>query len=376
VAAIDKLLKAALSLPILTVPAKAGAAEVGEIGITTLAYKERGLMQVIEPVLWTRAQLAEVWEVQASLATDSVSGASPRVVSNQSGTPVQTLTGASVRDSRGLGDVKVARRFGELSLQGSAAYSKEHDYESVAFGVEGRWDLNQRNTTLALGYGRSDDRVSSHDDPTLDEPRDTNEYLFGLTQILSPTSLVQSTVTVSRGKGYYNDPYKVTFSFYPDAPPVLAADTRPDHRDTVAWLTRYREHFPSARGTLQAEYRYYRDDWGIRAHTLEVAWQQTMSETFALRPSLRYYTQDAADFYSPVVPRPQPALQSSDQRLGAFGGLSPSVRGIWKVGDKYTLEATVGYIQNSRDLHLGGGGSSAFETLRAWYGILGISRPF
>jgi len=70
------LMQAALALPILAVCAKAGAAEVGEIGISTLGYKERGLMRVIEPVLWGRAQIAEVWEVQASAAVEFMSGAS------------------------------------------------------------------------------------------------------------------------------------------------------------------------------------------------------------------------------------------------------------------------------------------------------------
>lgn len=369
------LVHAALALPIIAIPAKAGAAEVGEVGITVLGYKERGLMKVTEPVLWGRAQFLEDWEVQASAAIDIVSGASPQLVSNVTGRPVQTITGASVDDRRKLADVKVARRIGELALQVSGAYSNEEDYLSKAFGIEGRMDLNQRNTTLALGYGQSRDRVRSSDDATLDEPRKTREYLAGVTQVLSPTALVQSTVTVARGKGWYNDPYKVTFTFYPGDPPILMGDTRPNQRDTLAWLTRYRAHLPTLAGTLQADYRFYRDDWGIRAHTLEVAWQQQMGERLALRPALRYYTQTAADFYSPVIPRPQPAVLSSDQRLGAFGGLSPSLRAILRL-DAFTLEATLGYVYNARNLRLGGEGSEAFQTLRAYYAIVGISRAF
>ena len=376
VTALATLVHAAFSLPILALPAKAGAAEVGEVGITLLGYKERGLMKVTEPVLWGRAQFLEVWEIQATAAIDIVSGASPQLVSNATGRPVQTITGASIVDHRRLADLKATRRLGDFSLQGSVAYSKEEDYRSKAFGVEGRMDLNQRNTTLVLGYGQANDRVGSSDNPRLDEPRDTREYLAGFTQILSPTALVQSTVTVARGKGWYNDPYKVTFTFYPTAFPIIAADTRPDHRNSLAWLTRYRAHVPAVNGTLQADYRFYRDDWGIRAHTLEVAWQQQVSERLALRPALRYYTQDAADFYSPIVPLPQPALLSSDQRLGAFGGVSPSLRAILRLDNGLRLEGTLGYIHSARNLHFGGGGSEAFETLRAIYGIIGVSRAF
>ena len=375
-AAASALMSAALALPILAVPARAGAAEVGAIGVSILRYQERGLMRVTEPVAWGHARFAEVWEVQASAAVDIVTGASPQLVSNISGKPVQTITGASVDDRRKTGDVKVSRRVGEATLGASYLVSKEEDYRSKAFGIEARLDLDQRNTTLTAAYGRSRDRVGSSDNPALDEPRDTHEYLIGITQVLTQTSAVQSTLTHARGRGWYNDPYKSTFSVVPGGGFVVSADLRPDSRDTLAWLTRYRRHFPAAGATLQADYRFYRDDWDIRAHTLEVAWHQRVDERWAVRPALRYYTQSKASFYSPVVPVPQPALQSSDQRLAAFGGLSPSLRVIVTGDTGWSVEATAGYIHNAKALRAGGGGSEAFETLRAWYGILSVSHSF
>ena len=375
--ALGALMQAALALPILAVAAKAGAAQVGEIGITTLGYKERGLMKVTEPVLWGRIQIAEVWEIEASGAIDIVTGASPELVSNVSGTPVQSVTGASINDRRTTGDVKVTRRFGDYAIAASTAHSNEEDYHSKSWAVEGRADLNQRNTTIVASYGESHDHVGSSIDPTLNAPRDTHEYLAGVTQVLSPLSIVQSTVTYSRGRGYYNDPYKLTLTFYPDQLlPTLLPDRRPDHRDMLAWLTRYRHHYPEANGTLQAEYRFFHDDWGITAHTVEVGWEQRVGERWAVRPGLRYYTQGQADFYSPVIPQPAPAVLSSDQRLGAFGGLSPSLRVTWRGDEGWTVEGTAGYVQNSASFRLGGSGSEAFATLRAVYGILTVSRAF
>ncbi|MGZ5067284.1 MAG: DUF3570 domain-containing protein [Usitatibacter sp.] len=370
------LMQAALALPILVVPARAGAADVGEVGFTLLGYKERGLMKVTEPVLWGHAQFLDAWEIQASGAVDIITGASPQLVTNVSGKPVNSISGASINDRRNTGDVKLTRHFGDFAFSASRALSKEEDYRSKSFGLEARMDLNQKNTTVVAGYGKSNDRVLSSDNPQLDEPRRTEEFLVGVTQVLSPTALVQSTLTATRGEGWYNDPYKLTFTIYPSGPPLLMADTRPDHRDTWAWLTRYRRHFPEAHGTLQAEYRFYRDDWGIRAHTVEVAWQHELDERWSLRPALRYYTQDAADFYSPVIPVPHPAILSSDQRLGAFGGLSPSLRATLRLAGGVVVEGTLGYVQNARNFHLGGSGSEAFETLRAVYGLIGVRRAF
>jgi len=76
------------------------------------------------------------------------------------------------------------------------------------------------------------------------------------------------------------------------------------------------------------------------------------------------------------VTRPPAAVHSSDQRLGSFGGLSPSLRAILRVHDKLTLDGTLGYVQNSRSFHWGGSGSEAFETLRAWYGLVGATWAF
>jgi hypothetical protein len=375
--ALAALTRAALALPILAVSARAGAAHVGEIGLSALGYKERGLMKVTEPVIWGRLAWDDVWELETSGAVDIVTGASPELVSNLSGTPVQSVTGASINDRRRTNELRAKRRFGDFSLAVSRAVSNEEDYRSHAYAVQGELDLDERRTTLVVGLGRSNDRIGSSIDPVLDERRDTREYLAGVTQVLSPLAVVQSTVTISRGEGWFNDPYKSTLTFYPDEDlPVLFPDRRPGHRDALAWLTRYRRHFPEARGTLQADYRYFRDDWGIRAHTLELAWQQDLGDRWSVRPALRYYTQGAADFYSPVVPRPQPEVLSSDQRLGAFGGLSPSLRVTLRLEEGLVVEATAGYVHDSASLRMGGGGSAAFSTLRAVYGILSLSHPF
>jgi hypothetical protein len=374
--ALAGLLQAALALPILVVPARAGAATVGEVGFTLLGYKEQGLMKITEPIIWGDAVIDEKWELSASGAIDIITGASPQLVSNATGKPVQTITGASISDRRRTYNVKVGRRFGDFTFSASRAHSEEEDYISHAFGLEARWDLNQKLTTLTAGYGKSNDRVRSSDNPALDEPRYTDEYLFGITQVLSPVAIIQSSLRYARGQGDYNDPYKLTLTFYPDAPPAFLPDTRPASRDTWAWTTRYRRHFPSPDATLQVDYRYYHDDWGIDAHTLEGAWQFPVAEHYALRPALRYYTQSAADFYSPTIPRPTPAILSSDQRLSAFGGLSPSLRLIYRNESGLTVEGTAGYVYNARTLHFGGGGNEAFETLRAYYGLVSVSHAF
>lgn len=374
--ALAGLLQAAVALPVLVLPMRAGAVQAGEAGAAVLSYRERGLMKVTEPVAWVRLDLDGQWEFRASGVVDIVSGASPRLVTNQSGEPVQSLTGASIRDRRVGSDLGVARRWGDVKLGVSHARSDEDDYQSRAFGAQAAWELDQRLTTITAGYGRASDRVRSTENPNLDEPRRTTELLLGVARVLSPVAVVQTSVQTSRGRGWYNDPYKLTLTFPPGGGlPVLARDVRPDHRASVAWLTRYRHRFASAAGTLQAEYRYYRDGWGIRAHAIEAGWSQDLPQGWALRPALRYATQSAASFYSPTVPLPVPAAQSSDQRLAAYGSLSPSIKVTKALDGGFSLEASAGWYVNAARFRPGGG-TPAFETLRAYYVLVGAKRDF
>ena len=375
--ALSALLHAALALPVLALPVRAGAVESGEAGAAVLSYRERGLMRVTEPLAWVRLNLDGIWEVRASAVVDIVSGASPRLVSNQTGEPVQALTGASIRDRRVGSDFGVSRRFGEFKLGVSRARSDEDDYRSRAYGIQASWERDERLTTFTAGYGKANDRVGSTENPSLDAPRRTEEFVVGVARVLSPVAVVQTSVQASRGRGWFSDPYKLTLTFPPGGGlPTLLRDTRPDERDSLAWLMRYRHRFPAASGTLQTEYRYYQDDWRIRSHTLEAGWSHDLQGGWALRPAVRYATQSAASFYSPTIPRPVPAAHSSDQRLAAYGSVSPSLKLTGRLEAGFDVEATAGLYVNASRLRAGGGGSAAFETLRAWYVLVGGKREF
>jgi hypothetical protein len=65
---------------------------------------------------------------------------------------------------------------------------------------------------------------------------------------------------------------------------------------------------------------------------------------------------------------------SSDQRLAAFGGLSPAVRLTWRL-DTVTVEGTAGYYYNAANLRPGGG-TEGFVPLRAYYGLVTIVKSF
>lgn len=375
---LNALLHAALALPIVPLAARAGALEGAAAGVRWQDYREDGgRMHISEPLLWLNAPLGDDYEIFASRVIDSISGASPRLVTNQSGVPVQTLSGASIIDRRRAADVKLSRRFEQLSISVARAVSFEKDYISRAGSIEAKLELNEKSTTLVFVKGMSSDRVGSVDNPALWERRDTREYLAGITQLLSPVSLLQSNVSVSHGAGFYSDPYKFTLSFPPGGQaPILFADRRPAERNQAAWLTRYRHYFRGVSAALQADYRYFNDSWGIRAHTVEAAWNQALSDHWKIVPSLRYYSQSRADFYRPVVSSPPPETSSSDQRLAAFGGFAPGIKAIYAFGNGTIIDASYTHYRQRAGWKWGGGGSAEFVPLNARYFIVGVTHQF
>src|SRR5207249_10925345 len=104
------------------------------------------------------------------------------------------------------------------------AYSGEHDYKSAAGSLDLRLSSEDNNTTLAFGTGFTSDRIDSSDGTVSGETKQVNDFLVGLTQVLSPHDLARINVTYARGRGYFSDPYKLV-------------DVRPRRRNQTPILT-------------------------------------------------------------------------------------------------------------------------------------------
>ncbi|MEX2132108.1 MAG: DUF3570 domain-containing protein, partial [Pseudohongiellaceae bacterium] len=123
-------------------------------------------------------------------------------------------------------------------------------------------------------------------------------------------------------EGFLSDPYKLR-------------DVRPGDKMQVAVASSMRKFFVGADAALHVNYRFYHDDFGISSHTLDMAWFQNAESRFQIVPSLRYYTQSAADFYTNVdnFLSPLDQYQSSDSRLSGYGALSGSLSLVTRLDD-------------------------------------------
>lgn len=371
------IIAAALALPGVIAPTAAcaeSAPERGEIALKYLHYQDSqpGLsrIKVNAPSIYVLAPLSSKWALEGSLVSDSVSGATPRYHT--------AVSGATKRmsDERHAGDVKVTRYEERASYSLGLSHSKEHDYESNAGSLDATFSSDDNNRTWNFGVGYSTDKISSTNDASLHKHKQTLELMAGVTQAWTANDLVQVNFTLSRGHGFYSDPYK-------------EPDVRPDHRRQTILLTRWNHHFEDMGSTLRSSYRYYRDNFGIRAHTFGAEWVQPLGDRFTLTPSARYYTQSAANFYFDPVYDPDvgapyppgyftntPRYASADQRLSAFGAITVGLKLAMKVTQDWTIDLKAERYEQRGDWRIGGHGSPGLEPFRATFVQFGISTRF
>ena len=351
--ALRALTRSALALPGLVAPAAADT-PVGGISAhyQTAYYVEDELdsskvtpggeterFEVEMHQLSLGAPLGDRFELDLDIVHESMSGASPwYVVPDADGDPIQVMTGATIRDERTdalLGGTWYLDA-GRFSLRGGL--STENDYFAWNGGFETERHFNEKNTTITGGGGFSIDTLEPTDAdlfPTRPDEEDKQSYsvFAGISQVVSRQSAIQSTLSFQHARGFLSDPYKQAF-----VAGEPRADSRPDSRNQLSWLTRYRHHFSEVEGSLHADYRFYVDDWSVRSHTLELAWYQSLWDAVRLIPSFRYYTQSQADFYAPYFAEfTSDGLHSSDYRLSPYGALSWKLRAETRMFETWRL---------------------------------------
>lgn len=357
------LLAAALALP--GVAAAQSPPDHSVIAVRYLDYRDwqpgADRMRVKSPSLYVLRPLTETLSLEGTVVYDAMSGASPLAFNTMSG-----ASGIGVKDYRTAGDAKLTRWFDRFAIGGGFAYSRERDYISRSGSLDVRAWTEDRNTVFAFGIGGAGDYIHPTDRAVDNGRKNTVDLLFGITQVLNAESIVQSNLTWSNGHGYFSDPYKL-------------GDTRPDHRRTLAWLTRYNRQLVALDATLRLAYRYIHDSFGDHSHMLEAEWRQALPQGFALTPALRYYTQSAADFYfGPPFGRGfvfgEP--YTPDNRLAAYGALTPSLRLDKAFAEGWSASLSASWYSQRPAWRLGGGGTEGIKPMSARWFEVGLSKSF
>jgi hypothetical protein len=231
-----------------------------------------------------------------------------------------------------------------LSLAGD--HSSQKTYSSSGFGGSVARDFNQRNTTLVFGASYSVDTIKpakgiqtelkTTNAATIragSEEKSQVDLQLGITQVLTREALLQLNYVRGDASGYMTNPYKIISEVDPvtgvNTNGVARTEKRPDKRVSNAFYTQLNYAFKS--GVLYSSYRYFQDDWGIRAHTLDFKYRQPITERLYVQPNVRLYSQTAADFYRSMLYTTEiiPATgfyASADYRLAKMHSNSAGVK--------------------------------------------------
>lgn len=356
-------------------------------------YREDGRIQAIEPVVNLSKTFASGDVASLNVTFDSLAGASPngaapsnvpQTFASPSGTSLTTgrhlytiAPGALPADPHYHDDRFAAAgewetplsRLTHLSLGGKL--SGEADFISATVSASIAQDFNERNTTLLLGVDNEFDSlrpiggapVPDSDYATFDKDgkktKDGVGALLGLTQVMTRHWLSELNLSWDRFHGYLNDPYKIT-SVLDTAGNTLGYvyESRPDERTRKSAYLENRVAWNN--GSAGLSLRYMQDDWGIHSDTA----QAHVHFSFAnrqqyLEPSIRWYRQSAADFYTPWLTQEKPAtgFQASDSRLGAFHAFTYGVKYAYKLSSDTGLAGSefsvrLEYYQQIQDQRL------------------------
>lgn len=237
------------------------------------------------PALLVRKSLADKVSLTGSLYVDAVSNASIDVVTTAS--PYRER-----RNDYGLAaDYAVRDALITLSLGAST----EPDYRTRSLALDIAQETFGGMTTVNLGFTRAADDVGKTGDPSFKDRATHWQYRLGATQILTPRWLASVNLEAISDDGFLGNTYRVARVFGAAVP-----ERMPRTRSSRAVKMRAVGSLDSERprDAVRAEYRYFWDNWGIQAHTLEAGYSRYFGDSFLVDGFVRYYRQSAALFYS------------------------------------------------------------------------------
>lgn len=403
--------------------AQAPSATPWQVDSAVLVYQEGGgRVRAIEPVISARRTDGNDRTLGLKLTLDSLTGASPngavpqptaQTFTSPSGNSSYTTPAGAVPLDTSFHDRRVAlagsleRPWGgaqRLSL--GANLSVEYDFVSASVNAALARDFNQKNTTVSLGLALETNRIKavggapvglqslggSNIERMGQQTRNVADVLLGVTQVINRQWLMQTNLNWGRGSGDHSDAYK-RLSVVDGSSGLLTGDRyvsekRPDSRSRLSLFWQNKLHL--TQDVVDVSYRFYRDDWGVRAHTLDMRYRFELGGGMFLEPHWRLHKQGKADFSQGWLVEGQGwnssthsagvGHASADPRLAAFTAQTVGAKFGLPLGKAGEFSARVAlYRQTPKALAGAPGVLSTLEltpTLKATTLLLGYSLPW
>ncbi|MBK7522863.1 MAG: DUF3570 domain-containing protein [Saprospiraceae bacterium] len=194
-------------------------------------------------------------------------------------------------------------------MGGNLAFSNEYDYTSIGGGLNLTKTSLNKNTefgaranifldtyrqivptefraNLPSGQGRKGEIGNA--------ARNTFDLSLTLSQVLTRKFQMALTLDLSYQNGLLSTPFHRVYM----NDGSLLRETLPDRRFKVPVGLRA-NYFVGEKIIIRSFYRYYQDDWGMKAHTLQIELPYKISPFYSLSPFYRFHKQSAIDYFAP-----------------------------------------------------------------------------
>ena len=281
------------------------------------------------PAFLVRKSVADRFSITGSYYLDAVSNASIDVVT----------TASKYKETRHefalSGDY--VYRDSQITLAGST--SREPDYTANRGSLDISQEVFGGMTTVSLGFTYGADKVGKKDSPEFSDSARHWQYRLGASQILTPRWIMSANLEAIADDGYLGSPYRAARVFGAFVP-----EKNPRTRSARAVMLRLKGDLGS-RDAFHADYRYYRDTWEIKGHTLELGYSRYFGDAWLADTYLRYYTQSKALFYSDNADA-ETTYVSRNRQLSSFNNIALGGKVAWtwrKVPGKYEIKLNGAY---------------------------------
>jgi hypothetical protein len=267
-----------------------------------------GGLTVDGPSVLIRKNIADKVSISGNYYVDNVSSASIDVVTQAS----------KFTDKRTEESLNVSYLYDRTMLTGGYIHSSESDYISKTFHFDVSQDFFGDLTTLSMGYTRGNDTIKSNSNTSFEDTAVHQEYRVGLSQILTRDLIASLSEEIITDAGYLSNPYR-SYRYKSGTSYAWLPEVFPQARTSSTTTLNTRYHLPDYRAAVYGSYRFYRDGWDIKSHTLEIGYDHTLPKGWLFDVHARYYKQSKANFYRDLFDRANETTPiSRDKQLSTF----------------------------------------------------------
>jgi hypothetical protein len=276
------------------------------IALEMAGYTDSDNVTVFTPsVNATIENVTQGASISGHYLVDVVSAASVDVVSTASG---------KWNEVRQAGGLEGTYKPHDTGITAAGAVSSEPDYLAYSFGAQLIQELNEKNSTLLLGYGYGHDTIGYHYTPFSVFSRIvlTSTFSAGLTQVIDRSTVGSIAVDLAIEDGDGSKPYRYIPMFSPTEAPLVPngasiayvtmnrlperpAEQLPLARDRYSVSGRLAHRFDGS--TLRLDQRFYADSWMMVASSSDARWIFELSRRVHIWPHLRFHAQNAVNFW-------------------------------------------------------------------------------